>query len=359
MLPEDWIATGRQGPAGRRPAGRHERGHHLVWWNSTGGTGPRSWRSTGPSRRPGTSSIRCTASTRTIRVTDRQAVAPPQGTPVPGASDPGPQFRDGATGRVPAALGGRCPAGRRRRGAPAPVRAGRRRRDPCHARPDERKNPLPAVLLRGQRGQRQAGRVVHRRRSRHGGRAGRRVGRLDHRRRHLPPQSGGRSGRRRGRVPGGGRPTTPRTRFDPARTPRRRRAGTRHPPLHRRGAQRKHPDGQGFHRRRILGETGVRLRGSRSRLRHRAHREVTGGGVFPRAPRRGEVHRAAAVTAVDRGDRRVRRAHQARACRADEPAAQQFRRTGLPGQPGRRCRSKGCGPTRPSPTFPTRSISPS
>ena len=64
------------------------------------------------------------------------------------------------------------------------------------------------------------------------------------------------------------------------------------------------------------------------------------------------------VAAVDRGHRRLQRADEARPHRAGEPVARRLRRAGVPGEPGRRCRCRGCGPTPRSPTSPIRSTWP-
>ena len=224
------MTDGTHGSGELRAVGRHRR----------------DGRSTGRSWTPGTRSTRCTASTPTIRVTERGM--PPRQAP-PAA--------------VPAALGGRRPAGRRRGGAPAPVRA---RPTPTqiramHGRMSARTlylryfsvvaqvsdkqvaiftdvdhvNAVGLVAVLG--GQIIAAGTYHR-------------------------NTGRRPRRGRGRVRRRGRPAAPRARLDPARAPRRGRPGTRHPPVHRRGAEREHPDGQGFHRRRVLGAAASTTPGS-------------------------------------------------------------------------------------------------
>ena len=140
--------------------------------------------------------------------------------------------------------------------------------------------------------------------------------------------------RGRGGVRRPGRPAGPWTRLDPARTPGRSRAGTRYPPVHRRGARREPADDAGLPRRRLRGDARVRLRRRRSRVRHRPDGGVPRGADLPRTARRGTVHRPPAGAALGRRDRRLRRTDQDRPRGPGQPAARELRRSRVPGERG-------------------------
>ena len=142
-LPETGSRRRRRRPARRSSADRHVRRRAGPGDLPTAGTGRSTWRSTAPSWTPGASSTRCTASTPMTPGTDRRdRLAISSGAPVTAA--PHPSTR--CIGRPTSLLADGGVAHLR------PVRSGRRRGHPRHARPVERENAVPAVLLGGQRG---------------------------------------------------------------------------------------------------------------------------------------------------------------------------------------------------------------
>ena len=246
-----------------------------------------------------------------IRGTDQHPAAGLPTSGRPGTGQDGAPVTVGSDPGVSAALGGRRPARRRRCRAPAALRSGRRGRDPRHARPVERENAVPAVLLGGQDGLRSAGSRSSptstttpgsgwspcwaARSSRPGPTTATRSGTPT---RPRPPSWS----RIRSRAAGSVRscwstwPRPPRSAGSAGSPPRCSAENTK--------MLRVFMDaGYTVHRR-------VRLRRRRPGVRHRTDREVPGGDDRPGAPGGGPVDRPAARTAVDRGHRSLRRARQ-------------------------------------------------
>ncbi|CAA9290893.1 MAG: Protein lysine acetyltransferase Pat, partial [uncultured Friedmanniella sp.] len=182
---------------------------------------------------------------------------------------------------LPAGVGGRRRADRRRRG-PAPTdHAVRRAEARGLLRAGLAGVEVPALLRPVPPAQRPRRQALHRGGLRRPGRVHPHPGRRDDRRRALRPHPGRPC---RGGLPRRGRPPGPRHRPAAAGAPGRGRPGAGHHRVRRRGAAREPADGPGVRRRRLPGVEGHRGRRPLGRVPDPAHRHLGRGDGAPRAP---------------------------------------------------------------------------